>query len=315
MPFDNLCVACGVALNCVANGRIQLEGPYKNSWIQPAAGDAGGSLGAALVAWHHYFEGKEPDVTNKKITDDKMHGGYLGPSFTDDEVISELTKQKLPYLHLSKEELDSQVTDFLTQGKVIGWFQGKMEFGPRSLGNRSIIGDPRSIEMQSTMNLKIKYRESCRPLAPAGLDEDVSQYFEQTSPSPYMLLVADIKEQLRLPTDESLFGIDKLNQSRSSLPAITHVDYSARIQTVHKETNPEFHSLLTEFKQKTGCSVLVNTSFNVRGEPPVCSPADAIRCFLATEMDYLVLNNVVLTKAQQPESAINAAKAVNFEMD
>ncbi|NVK25852.1 MAG: carbamoyltransferase [Gammaproteobacteria bacterium] len=326
VPSDNLCLAGGVALNCVANGRIQNESPYKNIWIQPAAGDAGGSLGAAFVAWHHYFngcevEGKEVESTKKAASLDKetnpdnMKGGYLGPSFSNDEILAVLNEQSLDYQIVSENNLYQQVSEYLQDGNVVGWFQGKMEFGPRSLGNRSIIGDPRNSKMQSTMNLKIKYRESFRPFAPAVLAEDVDKYFEQSTPSPYMLLVANVKKDLCLDTDDSLFGIEKLKQKRSSLPAITHVDYSARIQTVHQETNPEFHKLLTEFKQKTGCSVLVNTSFNVRGEPPVCSPEDAIRCFLATEMDYLVMNNIVLAKDAQPKDAIEKAKSIKFEMD
>lgn len=310
VPSKNLCLAGGVALNCVANGRILREGPYDNIWIQPAAGDAGGSLGAALVAHHQYFE--QPRLTNGS---DSMSGGYLGPAFSNDQVLAAVEEKQLQAEVIDQQQLFPHVAKLLEQGHVIGWFQGKMEFGPRSLGNRSIIGDPRNSKMQSTMNLKIKYRESFRPFAPAVLAEDVQDYFEHQGSSPYMLLVADIKPELRLATDDQLFGIDKLNQARSTLPAITHVDYSARLQTVHVETNPEFHQLLTAFKAQTDCSVLVNTSFNVRGEPPVCSPQDAIRCFLATEMDYLVMNNIVLKKTDQPQQAIDAAKAIKFEMD
>lgn len=310
-PSKNLCLAGGVALNCVANGRLLRDGPYENIWIQPAAGDAGGSLGAALVAWHHYFEQPRDVISGN----DSMAGSYLGPSYTNEQIQSEVEKQNLVAKNIEHEGLYDLVAKLIEEGNVIGWFQGKMEFGPRALGNRSIIGDPRSVEMQSTMNLKIKYRESFRPFAPAVLAADVANYFEHNVASPYMLFVANIKHELKLKTDDTLFGIDKLNQKRSTLPAITHVDYSARIQTVHKDTNPEFHNLLTSFKSKTGCSVLVNTSFNVRGEPPVCSPKDAIRCFLATEMDYLVMNNIVLAKTDQPQSAIDDAKSIEFDMD
>lgn len=312
-PSDNLCLAGGVALNCVANGRLLREGPFKNIFIQPAAGDAGGALGAAFVAWHHYFEGEKPELPTGQL--DFQQGSYLGPDYSSQEISSAIKKQDLVATQIDKPDLYSQVAEYIAQGKVIGWFQGRMEFGPRALGNRSIIGDPRNTEMQSTMNLKIKYRESFRPFAPAVLAEDVSEYFQHDSDSPYMLLVADVKEELRLPTDESMFGLEKLLQPRSSLPAITHVDYSARVQTIHAESNPKFHALVSEFKAQTGCSVVVNTSFNVRGEPPVCSPEDAIRCFLATEMDVLVMDDWVLHKSQQPLAAIEAARAVTFEKD
>ncbi len=311
---NNLCLAGGVALNCVANGRLLREGPFENIWVQPAAGDAGGALGAALVAWHHYFEGQR--VASNSPTDDQMQGAYLGPDFTTEEIEQVLKEQSLPYELYTDAETATVTADHLSDGAVVGWFQGRMEFGPRALGNRSILGDPRSQEMQSIMNLKIKYRESFRPFAPAVLAEDVADYFEHDRESPYMLMVADVKNSLRLPEgDEKLFGIEKLKQPRSSLPAITHVDYSARVQTIHKETNPVFHRLISAFKEKTGTGVVINTSFNVRGEPPVCSPADAIRCFLATEMDYLVMNNVILSKKEQPQSAIDEAKAFEFEMD
>jgi len=310
-PSDNLCLAGGVALNCVANGRLLREGPYKNIWVQPAAGDAGGSLGAALVAWHQYYQGNR----QSNETTDLMQGAYLGNSYTNKEIWQTIETQQLVAEEIDSDALYPHVAELIAQGNVIGWFQGKMEFGPRALGNRSIIGDPRNKQMQSTMNLKIKYRESFRPFAPAVLVEDVDHYFDHTTSSPYMLMVADVKEEHRVATDGDLFGIDKLNQSRSILPAITHVDYSARIQTVHQETNPEFHKLISAFKQATGCGVVINTSFNVRGEPPVCSPEDAIRCFLATEMDYLVMNNVILAKTQQPVAAIEQAKSIEFEMD
>ncbi|MDO6719317.1 carbamoyltransferase [Psychrosphaera sp. 1_MG-2023] len=311
VPSKNLCLAGGVALNCVANGRLLRDGPYENIWIQPAAGDAGGALGAALVAWHHYFE--QPRLIDS--SNDSMFGSYLGPSYSNEQINAEVEKQKLVANSISNENLYDHVAKLVEQGNVIGWFQGRMEFGPRALGNRSIIGDPRNVAMQSTMNLKIKYRESFRPFAPAVLATDVAKYFDHDVESPYMLFVANIKSELKLKTDNALFGIDKLNQKRSTLPAITHVDYSARIQTVHEDTNPEFHNLLSSFKAKTGCGVLVNTSFNVRGEPPVCSPKDAIRCFLATEMDYLVMNNIVLAKTDQPQSAIDVAKSIKFDMD
>lgn len=310
-PSDNLCLAGGVALNCVANGRLLREGPYKNIWVQPAAGDAGGSLGAALVAWHHYFDGPRT-VDN---SNDLMAGAYLGTEYSNQQILNTIDRQSLVFEEIPPQELFVNTANLIAQGKVVGWFQGKMEFGPRALGNRSIIGDPRNVEMQSTMNLKIKYRESFRPFAPAVLAEDVEQYFEHTSASPYMLMVANVQPALCFDTDQSLFGIDKLNQKRSTLPAITHVDYSARVQTVHQHTNPEFYQLLQAFKQQTGCGVLINTSFNVRGEPPVCSPEDAIRCFLATEMDVLVMNNIVLHKDKQPAAAIADAKAIEFEMD
>lgn len=310
-PSDNLCLAGGVALNCVANGRLLREGPYKNIWVQPAAGDAGGSLGAALVAWHQYYDGDR----NADNVSDNMCGAYLGNSFNNKEILAETSKQNLVTQTIEYDSLYDDVAELIEEGKVVGWFQGKMEFGPRALGNRSIIGDPRNTSMQSTMNLKIKYRESFRPFAPAVLAEDVSAYFEHFTSSPYMLMVANIKPELRLTNSEELFGIEKLNQARSTLPAITHVDYSARIQTVHADTNPEFHQLISAFKRRTGCGVLINTSFNVRGEPPVCSPADAIRCFLATEMDCLVMNNIVLKKSEQPLEAIEQAKSIKFEMD
>ncbi len=331
VPSQNLCLAGGVALNCVSNGRLLREGPYKNIWIQPAAGDAGGSLGAALTAYHHYFDGprhKSPVAPVPHLAtlgtqssdgnahyQDDMKGGYLGPEYTQEQILQAVELQGLKAQILSQENKYTQVAKLIDQGNVIGWFQGRMEFGPRALGNRSIIGDPRNTSMQSTMNLKIKYRESFRPFAPAVLFEDVEEYFEHTSPSPYMLMVANVQERLRKATDKDCFGIDKLHQLRSSIPAITHVDYSARIQTVHEQTNPEFYHLISAFKELSGCGVVVNTSFNVRGEPPVCSPNDAIRCFLATEMDYLVMNDVMLVKKEQPQSAIDAAKSVEFEMD
>jgi carbamoyltransferase len=315
-----LCMAGGVALNCVANGRILREGPFDDIWIQPAAGDAGGALGAALSAWHEYRDqprrvnGTEPDST----PGDSMRGAYIGPRFSNPEIEAYLSSIDVPYQRLDDPELFPRLAEILSQENVVGWFQGHMEFGPRALGGRSIIGDPRSKKMQSVMNLKIKYRESFRPFAPSVLAEDVSEYFDQDRPSPYMLIVAPVKEKLRIPMtaeQQALFGIDKLNVPRSTLPAITHVDYSARIQTIHAETNPRFHGLLTAFKQRTGCGVLVNTSFNVRGEPIVHSPEDAYRCFMRTEMDYLVLENCLLAKSQQPEWEKDDTWKQEFELD
>ncbi len=313
----NLCLAGGVALNCVANGRILREGAFESIWIQPAAGDAGGALGAALVAWHHYYDGKksQPNGLDDSKQEDLMQGAYLGPSYTNEEISQILQAKKLPFTQLSDVDLNSKTAELLDQEHVIGWFQGKMEFGPRALGNRSILGDARNQKMQSVMNLKIKYRESFRPFAPIVLAEDVSDYFQHQGSSPYMLIVADINDQLKLPVTEGLQGIEKLNQARSTLPAITHVDYTARLQTVHQETNPKLHLLLNTFKSRTNSSVLINTSFNVRGEPPVCTPEDAINCFLNTEMDYLVMENIMLCKSEQSEAAIALAKQNQFELD
>ena len=313
LNVDYLCMAGGVALNCVANGRILREGPFKDIWIQPAAGDAGGALGAALVAWHGYHD--KPRQVNGH---DQMEGSYLGPRFQDAAIKSQLDGMNAVYEQLDDAALDDKLGAILADEKVVGWFQGRMEFGPRSLGGRSIIGDPRSEKMQSVMNLKIKYRESFRPFAPAVLAEDVSEYFEQDRPSPYMLIVAPVNEALRTPmtaAQQQLFGIEKLNVPRSTIPAITHVDYSARVQTVHKETNPRFHAVLESFKQRTGCSVLVNTSFNVRGEPIVCTPEDAYRCFMRTEMDYLVIENFLLAKGDQPAWEKDDSWKDEFELD
>jgi carbamoyltransferase len=313
LGVDYLCMAGGVALNCVANGRILREGPFKDIWIQPAAGDAGGALGAALVAWHDYHD--KPRQVNGH---DSMAGSYLGPRFTNDEVRRDLDSLGAVYTRLDDAELAGKLAEVLEGEKVVGWFVGRMEFGPRSLGGRSIIGDPRSEKMQSVMNLKIKYRESFRPFAPVVLAEDVSEYFTLDRPSPYMLIVAPVKEELRVPmTDEQnqLFGIDKINLKRSSIPAVTHVDYSARVQTVHKETNPRFYEVLEQFKQRTGCSVLVNTSFNVRGEPIVATPEDAYRCFMRTEMDYLVVENHIMAKEDQPAWEKDDSWMEEFELD
>ena len=310
---DYLCLAGGVALNCVANGRIQREGPFKDIWIQPAAGDAGGALGAAAVIWHEYL-GNERTSDGK----DKMKGSYLGPAYSADEVRAQLDAQGAVYKELPDDRMFPQLAEILDSGYVIGWMRGRMEFGPRALGGRSIIGDPRSAKMQSVMNLKIKYRESFRPFAPSVIDYRVGDYFGMTVPSPYMLIVAPIKEEHRIALDEDqqkLFGIEKLNLKRSELPAITHVDYSARIQTVHKETNPGYYDMIDAFNKRTGCGVVVNTSFNVRGEPIVCTPQDAYRCFMRTEMDFLVVENFLLDKTEQPEWEEKDAWQETFELD
>ena len=311
---ENLCLAGGVALNCVGNGRILREGPFKNLWIQPAAGDAGGALGAALAAWHQYDEQPRPSRNGS----DRMKGSYLGPSYTNEEVEQFLKKQAAPYVRLNGDDLFKRVAEELAAEKVVGWLQGRMEFGPRSLGGRSILGDARSPKMQSVMNLKIKYRESFRPFAPSVLRERVSEYFDLSSDSPYMLIVAPVLEKRRIPLrteDKALWGIDLLNVPRSDMPAITHIDYSARIQTVHSETNPSYYNLLKAFEAKTGYSVLVNTSFNVRGEPIVCTPEDAYRCFMRTEMDVLVLENCVLLKTDQKPLEGDTDWKKEFELD
>jgi carbamoyltransferase len=313
LGVDYLCLAGGVALNCVSNGRLLREGKFKDIWIQPAAGDAGGAIGAALSVWHQYLE--KPRQTDSS---DKMKGSYLGPSFSSDEIQQYLDDVRAVYTYFDESKLCKTVANILAKGNVVGWFQGRMEFGPRALGDRSIIGDPRNKKMQSVMNLKIKYRESFRPFAPSVLADKVSDYFELDHNSPYMLLVAEVKEELKVAMTEEqkqLFGIEKLNVPRSQLPAITHVDYSARVQTVHPETNPRYHQLISEFEALTGCGVLVNTSFNVRGEPIVCTPEDAYRCFMRTEMDYLVLENYVLAKTDQPQWQKNETWQQEFELD
>ncbi len=311
--MDYLCLAGGVALNCVANGRLLREGPFKGVWIQPAAGDAGGALGAALETWHRYYN--KPRIPQKG---DSLKGSYLGPSYSHDDIRHFLDSSRIPYHFYSDDLFFEQVADDLAQEKVVGWFSGRMEFGPRALGARSIIGDARSTKMQSVMNLKIKYRESFRPFAPAVLREKVSDYFEIDCDSPYMLLVAPVKKerQIRLTEDDQKkWGIDLLNIPKSDIPAVTHVDYSARIQTVHRETNPRFYRLIQEFEKKSGCPVIVNTSFNVRGEPIVCSLEDAYRCFMRTEMDILVLENFVLDKKDQPKTADDKDWMKEFELD
>ena len=311
---DYLCLAGGVALNCVGNGRILREGPFKGLWIQPAAGDAGGALGAALSAWYQH-EGKPRTGDNVK---DQMKGSYLGPAFSDDEVEARLKSLGAVYIRLEDSELYGRVADELAAGKVVGWLQGRMEFGPRSLGGRSILGDARSTKMQSVMNLKIKYRESFRPFAPSVLRERVSDYFQMDCDSPYMLLVAPVVEKRRLPFNsrqKGLWGIDLLNVTRSNIPAVTHIDYSARVQTVHEETNPRYYKLLKAFEDKTGYATLVNTSFNVRGEPIVCTPEDAYRCFMRTEMDLLVLENCVFRKEDQKALEEDSDWKKEFELD
>jgi len=308
-----LCLAGGVALNCVANGRILREGPFRDLWIQPAAGDSGGALGAALAAWHQYHD--QPRGPREA---DSMRGSFLGPSFTDAEIRSFLDAAGARYEILNEGELLDRVARLLADGNIIGWFYGRMEFGPRALGARSILGDPRNPSMQSAMNLKIKFRESFRPFAPAVLAESASAYFDIDRPSSYMLLVAPVRDDLRTPmTDEQqqLFGISKLNVPRSTIPAVTHVDYSARVQTVHRDTNPRFHQLLRRFEALTGCAVLVNTSFNVRGEPIVQSPEDAYRCFMRTDIDYLVLENSLLAKREQPHCEQDDSWKKEFELD
>ncbi len=309
----NLCLAGGVALNCVANGVLLRENIFDNIWIQPASGDAGSSLGAALIGWYQYHQKERTANPN-----DSMKGTYLGPEFGNDEIIKYLKKINAPFHIQNDPDLFDQLADELDKGNVIGWFNGPMEFGPRSLGARSIIGDPRDKKMQSIMNLKIKYRESFRPFAPSVLEEDVSNQFEMSVKSPYMLLVAPVKGELcKTMTDEQekLFGIEKLNIPRSSLPAITHIDYSARVQTVNKTTNPRYYELINAFKRKTGCPTVVNTSFNVRGEPIVCTPQDAYRCFMRTEMDILVLQNQVLYKREQPTVEKDETWMQEFELD
>lgn len=314
LKIDNLCLAGGVALNCVANGKLHRANIFENIWIQPAAGDAGGAVGAALSIWYEYLD-------NDRKSDgktDSTQGSYLGPSFPELEITDYLDAVNAKYMVLDDDEMFPTVAKHLASENVIGWFQGKMEFGPRALGGRSILGDPRSQNMQSTMNLKIKYRESFRPFAPSVKAENVSEWFDFEGVSPYMLMVANVREDKQIPISpkqEQLFGIDKLNIPRSQIPAITHVDYSARLQTVHQETNPRYWKLLTQFEIITRCPVLINTSFNVRGEPIVCTPEDAYRCFMRTEMDYLVLENVLLAKSDQPDKSYDDSWKSEFALD
>lgn len=309
----NLCLAGGVALNCVANGILLREKIFDNIWIQPAAGDAGGALGAALSVWYLHHNNKR--VASKER--DAMNGAYLGPEFANSEINAELTACGGVFKKLSDDELTEVVASALANEKVVGWMQGRMEFGPRSLGGRSIIADPRSPVMQKQLNLKVKFRESFRPFAPSVLRENVSEWFEHDKDNPYMLFVADVKpDKRRVMTKEedSLFGIDKLNVPRSSVPAITHVDYSARIQTVHKDTNSLYHAVISKFKEKTGCPIVVNTSFNVRGEPIICTPTDAYKCFMGTDMDLLAVGNYVLYKEKQ-NSALKTNYQQLYELD
>ena len=309
----NLCLAGGVALNCVANGMLLREKIFENIWIQPASGDAGGALGAALSLWHMHL-GKERKPSKES---DQMRGSYLGPTFTDDQIETALTESGAKYHKLSEDALIDDLATALSAGKAVGWMQGRMEFGPRALGGRSILADPRSPAMQKQLNLKVKYRESFRPFAPSILADQVGEWFEHDTPSPYMLLVADVRADKRRPmsdAEKALFGIDQLNVPRSSVPAITHVDYSARIQTVHASTNPRYHRLLRDFHQKTGCPILVNTSFNVRGEPIVCTPTDAFRCFMGTELDILAIGNYLLYKEEQETELIKNYEK-NYELD
>ena len=305
--MDNLCLAGGVALNCVANGILIKENIFDKIWIQPAAGDAGGALGAALAAWHIHYGRQRVNLTGR----DGMSGSYLGPSFSASQVGAALTASGAVFSELPEDELISKVADALARDCAVGWMQGRMEFGPRALGNRSIIADPRSPSTQKQLNLKVKYRESFRPFAPSILQEDLADWFELGVDSPYMLAVAEVCQSKRVQDQdeqESLFGIEKLNVPRSSIPAVTHVDFSARIQTVHADTNAKYHALITQFKRLTGCPVLVNTSFNVRGEPIVCSPIDAFNCFMGTDLDVLVIDNFLLYKTEQPENLLRSYK-------
>ncbi len=311
--IKNLCLAGGVALNCVANGKVIRAGSFDNVWVQPAAGDAGGALGAALAA--HYIEKKQPRTVGSNM--DAMKGSYLGPEYEQSDIETRLTKAGAVFEVLTDETVMTETAKCLEDGHAVGWFQGRMEFGPRALGGRSILGDPRNPEMQKTLNLKIKYRESFRPFAPSIISDEVSNYFEHEGTSPYMLVVAPVKEEHRKDTskeDVGLFGIEKLNIPRSTIPAITHVDYSARIQTVHEETNPRYHALISAFKKQTGCPIVVNTSFNVRGEPIVNTPEDAFHCFMGTEMDTLVVGNCLMRKPAQDQSLAEDYKD-KFDLD
>ena len=309
--IKNLCMSGGVALNCVANGKILNEKIFDNIWIQPASGDAGGSLGAALAYWH--IEKKN----NKNNTSDMMSGSYLGPQYNNEEIENDLKKVGANFEKYSDEEILVKTSELLNEGNAIGWFQGKMEYGPRALGARSIIADPRSDVMQKNLNLKVKFRESFRPFAPSIIKEKVSEFFKLYTDSPYMLLVAEIQDQKKLEMskeEKNLFGIDKLNIKRSTIPAITHVDYSARIQTVDKKTNPKYYKLLEKFEELTGCPVLINTSFNVRGEPIVCSPLDAFNCLMGTNLDYLIIENYILRREDQSKELIQDYKT-KYQLD
>jgi carbamoyltransferase len=309
-----LCMAGGVALNCVGNGRIVREGPFDELWVQPAAGDAGGSLGVALLAWHRHLEG----TRTVRPGSDSMRGAYLGPSFDDGDIEARLARLGARSERLGRADLHDEVARLLAEGSIVGWFNGRMEFGPRALGARSILGDPRNPRMQQQMNLKIKFREGFRPFAPSVLAERVGEYFELDRESPYMLLVAPVRsERLIEPTEEDRrrWGIERLNVPRSDIPAVTHIDNSARVQTVHRETSPDYYDLLKAFEGRTGCAVLVNTSFNVRGEPIVCTPEDAYRCFMRTDIDYLVLGSFLLAKDDQPPWQEEGDWRNEFELD
>lgn len=305
-----LCLAGGVALNCVANGKILRQNIFEDIWIQPAAGDAGGALGAALLAWHHYLD--QPRHINSP---DSQQGSYLGPAYFDQEIGEFLDSNKIPYKKHDIAEIPKIAAGLINQNKVVGWFQGRMEFGPRALGSRSIIGDARSPEMQSIMNLKIKFRESFRPFAPSVLEEYAKDYFDIDRPSPYMLLVAQVKSNHHLPVDKSVHGLDRLKIVRSTIPAVTHIDYSARLHTVNRLTNPLYHQMIKEFFDLTGCPVIINTSFNVRGEPIVCSPQHAYTCFMRTNMDHLILQSYVLDKNDQPQNHTDNNWQNEFTLD
>lgn len=312
--IPNICLAGGVALNCVANGKILRDGAFKNIWVQPAAGDAGGALGAAYAAWHQELgHERKRDITQR----DAMKGAYLGPEFTQSDIDAQLTKAGAVFQTLPEEDVIAAAADALVEEKAIGWFSGRMEFGPRALGARSILGDPRSESMQRLLNLKVKFRESFRPFAPSVLREDVAEWFALDHDSPYMLLVEDVRPEHRramTTEEEALFGIAKLNVKRSDIPAVTHIDYSARIQTVHADTNPRYHRLISAFKERTGCPVVVNTSFNVRGEPIVCTPEDAFRCFMGTDIEMLVVGNAILRKEDQDPALAEDYKN-KYELD
>ncbi|MCP5404832.1 MAG: carbamoyltransferase [Pseudomonadaceae bacterium] len=315
--IPNLCMAGGVALNCVANGKLLRDGAFKNIWIQPAAGDAGGALGAALAAWHMELGGERKISKAKTAPRDGMHGSYLGPAFSQQEIETRLKAAGARFEVLTEAKMIDSTAKALADEKAVGWFQGRMEFGPRALGGRSILGDPRSPSMQKTLNLKVKFRESFRPFAPSVLREDVADWFELDADSPYMLLVDGVKAKRRkkmTAAEQKLFGIEKLNVARSDIPAVTHVDYSARIQTVHADTNPLYHKLISAFKKRTGCALVVNTSFNVRGEPIVCTPEDAFRCFMGTDLDLLVVGHCVLHKAKQDKKLAEDYKN-KYELD
>lgn len=308
-----LCMAGGVALNCVANGKILRDGAFDRLWVQPAAGDAGGAVGAALSAWHQELD--QPRAVPQG--GDAMRGAYLGPSFSDDQIAQELRAAGARFTDHSPNEVIEYTAQALADGKAVGWFQGRMEFGPRALGNRSILGDPRSKSMQKALNLKVKYRESFRPFAPSVLREDVGDWFQLDEDSPYMLIVADVQDAIRrdmTPDEQALFGIDKLNVKRSGIPAVTHVDYSARVQTVHRDTNPTYHALISRFKALTGCPIVVNTSFNVRGEPIVCTPTDAFRCFMGTDIEVLAVGNCLLRKEDQ-DPKLKENYETKYELD